>query len=118
NIAEPRQPIIREPPVENPSMFKFNRLKQRTAEGHDIGTFQLIAQTVRINDSAAFESGDHAHHLDIAGGPVHRDFDEGGDITALLKSTSHAEAVPRCSPLSPSELLCSCFKNSTQAVIR
>src|SRR5581483_6951602 len=47
-IAEARYAILRQPGIQNPPVLKLDRFEQSSAQPLHIGTFNLIAQVVRI----------------------------------------------------------------------
>src|ERR1700723_241456 len=104
-------------PVKNLSIFEFDCFKEPPAESHDISALKLIAEAIRVDNCAAFESRSHAQHLNVARCPIHCDLREGRDIAALLKAAAHPESAAGCFSLTPSELLRPCFKNCPQPFV-
>ncbi len=94
------------------------RFEQRAAESHDVCADDLMAQSIGIDDGAAFERGDDANHANLFARLIDGDFGEGCQVAAFFKPAAHAEALSWLGfLLRPSEAFCGGFEDSTQARI-
>src|SRR5215469_691025 len=99
------------------AVLKFNRLKKRAAQSLNIGTLNLIAQSVRIHNRSALESRDNPEHLHLSGLSVGAHLDEGCNIAKFFVSAAHPESMSGRFWLPPPKLFCCRFKCGPQAIV-
>src|SRR5262249_16792366 len=95
NILEAWDAVFGKSRVENPAVFKFDCLKECAAEPHDVGSFHLITEAVRIHDGAAFERSYDADHSDSPAVFVRDDFSACCDITAFFNAATNSKSLSR-----------------------
>ena len=64
-VAETWDAIVCKERIFDAAVFELNGFEQSAAESLDVGTDDLIAQTVGIDDGAAFECGDETEYLEF-----------------------------------------------------
>src|SRR5262249_52362141 len=94
-VAEARRAVTRKARVENLAVLEINRFEQRAADALDDRAFDLIPQSVGVDDGAAFKGRHDAHELHLAAGAVHGDLGAVGHVTGFLEAAGDPEAMIR-----------------------
>src|SRR5204862_1710733 len=74
NIAEARHAVACEVRILYPAVFEFDSFEECAAQPLNHRSDHLVAQTIRVDDGAAFERFNQTHDAHRAGGLVHRHF--------------------------------------------
>ncbi len=82
NIAESRHAIACEMRIFYPAIFEFDGLEERAAQPLNHRADHLVAQTIRVNDGAAFERLYHARDTHRARSLIHCYFGKGRHVAA------------------------------------
>ena len=118
NVAKTWHAILRKTRIADTAVFKLDGFKQCATQSHDICADDLVAQAVRIDDGAAFERGDDAHHADVARVLLDGDFRAGCHVAIFFHTTADPESLSRLRFLSrPARRFCGAFKNGAQSRI-
>src|SRR5207249_5167867 len=94
DVAESRQAISCEMRILNAAVFEFDGLEERPSQPLNHRANDLVAQTIRIDNRAAFERLDQAYHTHRSRSLVHHYFGERCDVTALLVTARDSESLP------------------------
>src|SRR5262249_14807592 len=116
-VAEPRYPVLFEVRIQDLAVLEFDRLEQGAADRHNVGALDLVLEVIRIEYPPAVPGSDYPKYLDVARRLVDRNLGAGGDIAALLHSTSDSEPVPQRRLASPAEALCRGLKHRAQPLV-
>src|SRR6266446_10843875 len=76
------------------AVFKLDGFEERATQPLNDGSDHLVAQTIRVDDGAAFERLDNSHDAHCPGSAVDRHFGTRSHVAALLVATSKTESLP------------------------
>src|SRR5712691_1541881 len=94
HVAEARHAIARETRILDAPVFKFDGFKERPAEPLNHRANHLVAQSIRVDDSAALERFDKPDYADSARLLAYHNFRAGRHVTALLIAAREPESLP------------------------
>src|SRR6266700_7889458 len=75
------------------AVFKLDGFEERATQPLNDGSDHLVAQTIRVDNGAAFERLDNSHDAHCPGSAVDRDLGAGGNVAALLVARRDTEAL-------------------------
>jgi len=117
NVAEAGDAIFGEAIVEDATVLELNGFEERSADTHDVGSDELIAKAVRIDDSAAVEGRKDALKFELACGGVQRNFHEGGHVAEFFVAATDTKGVIGGAGIVPSKSLGTLFEDSAKAIV-
>src|SRR5215472_3124064 len=116
HIAESRHAISCKTRIQDATVLEFNGFEERPAETLNNRANNLIAQTIRIDNGAAFERFGDLHDAHATGSTIDSNFSASCDITTLLKAAGDPKALTSMRfLLRPAEGFRSSFQNGAQA---
>src|SRR5262249_59939289 len=92
-VAKTRNAIRCEARIFDAAVFELNRFKEGSAESLNVCADDLVAETIGIDNRAAFKRGDQPNDLKLFGFGVADDFGAGGDVTSLFIARRDAEPL-------------------------